>query len=980
MTNLLTGDTTSFTSGLGTWEEFSNASRFTTAHSTAEGGVMQLTVTNGGVNIAVVSHTNLTSGRPTVSPGQELTVSARTRFTAGAARSHQLLVGFYDASSVLIGSDTIVSGMPVTMTSGWTTISGAVTAPAGAVTCRARLTAIGTVTGDVYLVDDVVIDDGVVPNVPPTANAGADQTVASGAATVTLTGTDSDPDGVIASRQWAQTSGTAVTLSGATTATASFTAPVGPDTLVFSYTVTDDDGATATDSVTVTVGAPASGDGTNLLTGDTATFAASAGTWIKSAGGANFTHAHSTAGGGVLELDVTTGGSNIAVASHQASDATKPAVTAGQTVAFEASCKQVDGVRRNWRVEVNWYGTDKVTPLSGGGNIQVVSGVLDVGSVVTLMGEIVAPAGAGAARMRIWIGAPATGETFHIDNPSVAVLGAGSGGGTSGYLKTYDRVGTSWLLVTENDVSPAPVGPRPLKVRRLNVSAPPSTPDPLITGLLAAAGDGQVGLTWTEPNPSEDVTDYAIDYGTSSAGPWTRYADPVSTVTTVTVPGLTNGTPYWFRVAPVRSGTVGTFSAPVTATPAALPGPSNLRLTAGDAQITALFDPPVPVTGVTDYSIRYRRSTVATWTTLDHPVSTVARRTIGGLVNGVAYVVEVAAVRSGVIGDYTAGPATATPVAPAPSGSIFDEHVGFGNPHLTDPVSIVVTSNTDSGPGTLRAAIVGDAHKHITFAAGLQNAVITVQSVLNPGANTLIDGRGRNITIRGTNSNGAFDLTRWNITLTDFTITDCGNLALTSADDPHDGIIMSGADHIWLHHLDISRCSDKGVGMRQGTKNVTASWLHLHDQTQVFQYGNDFDGEAAGSLGRLTIHHTWWDHTGYRHPVMSYGLTHIYNNLYDDFDLYGHRSQRIAKSYFENNALNCVRNARVTLISGTGGAQKDTRPGYLVAVGNIALPGSLQPSFETAPHDFRPSNYYSYTPDTAGQTLANAIKAGAGPR
>jgi subtilisin family serine protease/PKD repeat protein len=96
-----------------------------------------------------------------------------------------------------------------------------------------------------------------VLNRPPVANAGADQTVRQRSA-VSLNGSaSSDPDGSITQVAWRQVSGTAVTLSGANTVAPQFEAPLvrgsTPLQLVFELRVTDDDGATATDQVVITV-------------------------------------------------------------------------------------------------------------------------------------------------------------------------------------------------------------------------------------------------------------------------------------------------------------------------------------------------------------------------------------------------------------------------------------------------------------------------------------------------------------------------------------------------------------------------------------------------------------------------------------------------------------------------------------------------------------------------------------------------------
>jgi hypothetical protein len=93
-------------------------------------------------------------------------------------------------------------------------------------------------------------------NQPPVADAGPDQTVDEGQ-TVVLSGSNSrDMDDGIASMQWQQVQGPTVTLSGATQAVATFTAPdVGQQgaSLVFELTVTDYSGAQTSDTCIVNV-------------------------------------------------------------------------------------------------------------------------------------------------------------------------------------------------------------------------------------------------------------------------------------------------------------------------------------------------------------------------------------------------------------------------------------------------------------------------------------------------------------------------------------------------------------------------------------------------------------------------------------------------------------------------------------------------------------------------------------------------------
>jgi hypothetical protein len=170
------------------------------------------------------------------------------------------------------------------------------------------------------------------------------------------------------------------------------------------------------------------------------------------------------------------------------------------------------------------------------------------------------------------------------------------------------------------------------------------------TGVSAVAGNRQVNLSWTAPSSDggAPITDYVIRYSSNNGATWTRFAEPVSALTSSTVTGLTNGVSYVFKVSAVSSagaGTPSTKSTPVM--PRTVPStPTGVSAVPGNGQASLSWAAPSSDGGarITDYVIRYSSNNGATWTRFLDAVSSLTSSTVTGLTNGVTYVFKVSAV------------------------------------------------------------------------------------------------------------------------------------------------------------------------------------------------------------------------------------------------------------------------------------------------------------------------------------------------
>jgi len=90
------------------------------------------------------------------------------------------------------------------------------------------------------------------------------------------------------------------------------------------------------------------------------------------------------------------------------------------------------------------------------------------------------------------------------------------------------------------------------------------------TGVTATATNAQAVVSWTAPAiVVPPVTDYSVQFSINGGTNWTTATDTVSTATSATITGLTNGTAHVFRVAGINgigTGPYSTQSAAVTPT------------------------------------------------------------------------------------------------------------------------------------------------------------------------------------------------------------------------------------------------------------------------------------------------------------------------------------------------------------------------------------------------------------------------------
>ena len=144
-------------------------------------------------------------------------------------------------------------------------------------------------------------------------------------------------------------------------------------------------------------------------------------------------------------------------------------------------------------------------------------------------------------------------------------------------------------------------------------------------------------------NGGAAVTDYVIQRSPNGTSGWVTINDGVSTATTYTVTGLTNGTRYYFRVLASnvvgRLGAVATSPTPSPRTVPSAPRSLTAAPTGASGQIRLSWLAPASNGGaaITDYVIQRSPNGTSGWVTINDGVSTATAYTVTGLTNGTRY-------------------------------------------------------------------------------------------------------------------------------------------------------------------------------------------------------------------------------------------------------------------------------------------------------------------------------------------------------
>jgi len=301
-------------------------------------------------------------------------------------------------------------------------------------------------------------------------------------------------------------------------------------------------------------------------------------------------------------------------------------------------------------------------------------------------------------------------------------------------------------------------------------------------------------------------------------------------------------------------------------------------------------------------------------------------------------------------------------------------------------------NGSTTGGGSATPQIVTTLQQFTTAVMGNTAAVIYVNGKLAAGR----VGIGANKTIVGVcgaeihghlsvNSNNVIIR---NIKIVGYGVGDCSldpsydpNVGCSSGDD---AVTVSGAQHVWFDHCDISDGTDGNLDINNGADYVTVSWTKFHYTPRTDPTGNDNTGAEGhrfsnligsgdtvpADVGHLNItwDHDWWaENVNQRMPRSRRGKIHILNSLFTS----------TGNSYCSNAGQDAQLLVEGTVYNGVKAPFQVTMNGIISAPSGSNLFTGTSGTTTGSGASFGPT--YQYTVEPASGVQA-AVMAGAGPK
>lgn len=191
---------------------------------------------------------------------------------------------------------------------------------------------------------------------------------------------------------------------------------------------------------------------------------------------------------------------------------------------------------------------------------------------------------------------------------------------------------------------------------------------------------------------------------------------------------------------------------------------------------------------------------------------------------------------------------------------------------------------TVSSQAELSSAVSGDVARIVRVQGSISGGDINV------GSNKTIIGVGTNATLSG-----------FYLNLNAVQNVIIRNLKISGGSD---AIAARQTHHLWIDHVDVSRCGDGLIDITRESDMYTVSWSHFsnHHKTMLLNGGSTHLTDRGKLNG--TVHHCYFDGSDTRNPRAGFGMIHIFNN-YNRANGYGigfHTESKVVaeKNYFKD--------------------------------------------------------------------------------